>query len=224
MNLALQQLPETLKGKARAKVLAPDAAAALLALEKDTSGLVYSSLWHDATSSLWARRFRLGAPLPGYDPHGYGMALTLDGDTILAEKKIGYEDLLYLMKRRGWYCHRRDGKPKEQTSFEFNFLGENADEYSSLATFDPLSWDKPIEKKVHEKYLKDFALSPAMIQSALLSLGFFHGTVNGEYDAYMREGIVAFQRAWQLPETGTPNITLQRVLAFVSATVTISPG
>jgi hypothetical protein len=224
MNLTLQQLPEATRGKARAKLLAPEAAVALAALEKDTGGLLYHSLWHDAASTLLARRLRIGSHLPGYDPHGYGLALTLEGAAILESKKISYEDLLYLMKRRGWYCHRRDGKQTENTSFQFLFLGETADEYTKLATFDPLSWDKPIEQKIHDKYLKDFALSPAQVQSALLKMGFFHGTVDGNYDAYMREGIMAFQRAWQMSETGTPNMTLQRTLAFLSAEVSVISG
>ncbi len=221
MNLVLQQLPTTIKGKARAKLLAPDAALALLTLEKDSNGLIYTNLWHDATSSLLARRRRVGAHLPGYDPHGYGLALTLDGEAILEQTKISYEDLLYLMKRRGWYCYRKDGKQKETGAFEFFFLGDTADEYVKLATFDPLSWDKPIEQKIHDRYFKDFALSPAQVQSALLKMGYFHGTVDGDFEGYTREAIMAFQRAWMLPESGTPNLSLQRTIAFVTAEITI---
>jgi hypothetical protein len=225
MNLVLQQLSDDLKGPARSRFLAPEACAAFRLLEKDTDGLIYTDLWHDGTQSLLARRTRKTTNLPGYSPHNYGLALDLDLGQVLEQKKISYEDLLYVMKRRGWYSHRRDGKVDEAGSAHFNFLGDgDVDSYIELATFDPLSWERPIEKRIYEKHITDFSLSPAQIQSLLKKLGFFHGEVNGDYDIYFREAVMAFQRAWDLPDSGTPTTAFQRVLAFVAAEITILPG
>jgi hypothetical protein len=226
MNLVLQQLSPDLKGPARSKLLAPEAAVSLHVLEKDTDGkLIYVKLWNDATGTLMDRRTRVGNHLPGYDPHNYGLALNLDVPQILDQMKISYEDLLYVMKRRGWFCHRRDGSPDSPGSGHFNFIGDNnPDEYMKHATFDPVSWDTPIETRIHERYSSDFQLSPAQVQSALQQLGFFHGAANGEFDGYTREAILAFQRAWDLAESGTWNGALQRTLAFVSATISLVNG
>lgn len=226
MNLVLQQLSGDLKGSARHKLLAPEAAISLAVLEKDTDGrLVYTKFWHDAVCTLMDKRTRIGSHLPGYDPHNYGLALNLDVPVILEQMKITYEDLLYVMKRRGWFCHRRDGSQEGPGVGHFNFIGDgNPDEYLKYASFDPISWDTPIETKIHEKHLTEFQLSPAQVQSALQKMGFFHGPANGEFDGYTREAILAFQRAWDLPESGTWNGALQRTLAFVSAEVTIING
>ncbi len=226
MNLVLQQLSTDLKGPARHKLLAPEAAVSLNVLEKDTDGkLIYTRLWNDATSTLMDKRTRVGSYLPGYDPHNFGLALNLDIPAILDQMKISYEDLLYVMKRRGWFCHRRDGSSEGAGAGHFNFIGDNnPDEYMKYASLDPLSWETPIETKIHEKYITEFQLSPAQVQSGLHEMKFYHGIANGEFDGYTREAILAFQRAWDLPESGTWNGALQRTLAFVSATVTIISG
>lgn len=224
MNLVLQQLPEGLKGSARAKYLAPEAAASLKTLEKDTDGLLYTDLWHCATASLLNKRTRRGSHLPGYSPHNFGLAIDLDLEKVLEAKKITYEDLLWILKRRYWFCHRRDGAADMPGSEHFNYLGEAGEECLQQATFDPMSWDKPVEARIFEKHGPDFSLSPAQIQSLLKKLGFFHGEVDGNYDIYFREAVMAFQRAWDLSETGTPTMTTQRTLAFVSAEVSFVNG
>src|SRR4030067_628099 len=107
MKLVLQQV--NVRGPARMKFLASDAAVSLAALERDTGGLVYNDLWRDPVASLQARRTRKTSQLPGYTTHGYGLGVDLDLKTILQEKQIRYEDLLYIMKKRGWLWHRRGG-------------------------------------------------------------------------------------------------------------------
>lgn len=216
MNLVLQQLPESVKGSARAKMLAPDAAVKFLTLDPH---FTYSNIWHDATSTLLARRMKMSGHLPGYDPHNYGLAITFDKN---AGMPHGYRLMAAEMRDRGFYCHRQDSDGSHKPgAYTFYYLGDGAGEYSKLATQDPLSWDKPIERKIYDLYSKDFALSPAQVQSHLLALGFFHGTVDGNNDAYLREGIMAFQRAYQLEETGNMTPRLQRALAFVGANISI---
>jgi hypothetical protein len=224
MNLILQQLSEPLRGNVRAKLLLPEAARALNTLQQDAGGLIYKDMWRCATSSLMAKRVHKGAHLPGYSSHNFGLAVSIDVEEILNEKKITYEDLLYLMKKRGWYCHRRDGAKDQPGSGHFNFLGDDPDKYLSRATLDPMSWDRPAELRIYELYGTDFSLSPPQVQSLLKALGFFHGEVNGHIDLYSREAIMAFQRAWDLVPDGVPNITLQRVLTFVSADIQVQVG
>jgi hypothetical protein len=217
MKLVLQQLPSTLRGTARMKLLAPDAAESLLKLEKDTGGLVYADMWRDAVSSLLAKRTRRATQIPGYSSHNYGMGLDLDVKTILSEKKIRYEDLLHVMKKRGWYCHRRDGLDGQVDSDHFNFLGDAANQYLVKCTQDPITWDNAIEQRIFDKYQNDFQLSTKQAQELLAKIGFYAGESSGAGDLYTREAVMAFQRAWDLIENGLTDTTLCRVLAFVTA-------
>jgi hypothetical protein len=63
MKLVLHQLP-SVRGNVRMPYLAPEAAVALLAIEKDTDGLVYTDMWRDPTASLLARRTKKISQLP----------------------------------------------------------------------------------------------------------------------------------------------------------------
>lgn len=214
MKLALQQV--SVRGPARMKYLAVDAAAALNSLEKDTGGLVYIDMWRDPVDSLVARRTRKTSQIPGYSTHNYGLAIDLDLKTILDEKKIRYEDLLYLMKKRGWYCHRRDGEVSRPEAEHFNFLGDLAEKYLVKTTMDPTTWQRPAEERIYERYGKEFQLDIKTIQRLLSQINFYIGPFTGQLDPYTREGILAFQRAWDLVEDGTASPSLCRALSFVT--------
>lgn len=222
MKLALQQLPSTIRGAARMKFLAPDAATSLLQLEKDTGGLVYSDMWRDSVASLVTRRTRRSTLLPGYSSHNYGFGIDLDVKTILGEKKIRYEDLLYLLKKRGWVCHRRDGVEHAVNSDHFNFLGVTPGEYLVKCTMDPITWDYPAEDRIFDKYKTDFQLPTVAVQSLLKKIGFYMGEMSGSVDLYTREAVMAFQRAWDMIENGFIDANLCRVLAFVTADLEMS--
>jgi hypothetical protein len=215
MKLALQQL--AVRGPARMKYLAPDAAVALHAVERDTDGLIYFDMWRDPTASLLARRTRKGSQLPGYTTHGFGLAVDLDLLATLDEKKIRYEDLLYIMRKRGWYCHRRDGEANLPESEHFNFLGELAEKYLVKTTMDPTTWQRPAEERIYERYGCHFQVDLPGVQKLLERAGFYVGPQSGQLDAYTREAILAFQRAWDLIEDGTASMTLCRALVFVTA-------
>lgn len=217
MKLVLQQLPSSLRGEAKLKFLAPDAAGALLKVEKDTGGLIYTDLWRDPVASMVAKRTRRSTQLPGYSAHNFGMGMDLDVKTILAEKKILYEDLLYLLKKRGWYCHRRDGVENATDFDHFNFLGDTANQYLLKCTMDPVTWDYAVDDRITERYQADFQLSVKQVQTSLAGIGFYAGEPSGTIDLYTREAIMAFQRAWDLIENGLADATLCRVVAFVTS-------
>lgn len=218
MKLVLHQV-SGVKGNIRMPYLAPEAALALLALEKDTDGLVYTDMWRDPMASLLARRSRRFTQLPGYSTHNYGLAIDLDVKAILQQKKIRYEDLLRIMKKRGWYCHRKDGLENWPEADHFDYLGANAQTYLERATFDPASWDLPGEMKIWELYGKNFQLSVREVQEHLAKMHLFSGAFTGHSDPYTREAILAFQRAWDLTQTGMADISTCRVLIFVSAEI-----
>lgn len=224
MKLLLRQLPRTTKGTSRMPYLAPDAAIALEAIEKDTDGLIYTEMWRDPMSSLLVRRTKRTSLLPGYSPHNFGLAVDLDVKTILAEKKIRYEDLLRIMKKRGWVCHRRDGLENETDSDHFNFLGEYSAKYLTRCTMDPTTWGNAAELFIWERFGKDFQLELREVQLILTHLRFYTGTITGMKDMYTRESILAFQRAWDLIQSGSPDMTTCRVLAFVTAERELSPA
>src|SRR5688500_12568851 len=93
----------------RMRFLHPEAAESLVGLEGDTGGFVYSDIYRSAESSLAARRIKRGVQRPGYSGHNYGFSVDLDIEEIMRTKKILYRDIIHLMQKRGWYCHRRDG-------------------------------------------------------------------------------------------------------------------
>lgn len=199
------------------KYLAPDAAESLLKLEKDTGGLIYLDMWRDPVSSLVAKRTRRSSQIPGYSPHNYGLGFDIDLKRYLSEKKIRYEDLLYFLKKRGWFCHRRDGDEKAPGADHFNFLGEAPNQYLLKCTMDPVTWDNAAEEKIFERHQSAFRLSTEQVQTQLATIGFYAGEPTGTNDLYTREAVMAFQRAWDLIENGQIDMTLCRVVAFVTS-------
>jgi hypothetical protein len=223
MKLALQQLPATTRGPARMKYLASDAAAALLKVEEDTDGLIYTDFWRDGVASLVSLRLRKTSQLPSYSPHNYGLALDIDLVNVLKEKAITYETLLYIMKKRGWYCHRRDGRADQPEANHFNFLGEKGDSYLSKTTMDPATWGRPGEMRISEVYGDRFIIDTKTVQVLLARVGFYVGPTTGAVDMYTREAVMAFQRAWDLVVDGVLGIAFCRALAFVTAELDLSP-
>jgi hypothetical protein len=216
VKLILQQIT-SFRGNVRMPFLAPEAAVAFKTLENDTGGLVYTDMWRDPTASLLAKRMKRITQVPGYSPHNYGIAIDIDLKTVLQEKKIRYEDLLFLLKKRGWVCYRRDGEADKPGSEHFNFLGDDADRYLTKCTMDPITWGYAAETKILERFDSEFQLSAKDVQLKLAQLGLYTGIITGQLDMYTREAILAFQRAWDLNQTGSVDPSLCRVLAFVSS-------
>jgi Putative peptidoglycan binding domain len=217
MKLALQQLPASVRGPARMKCLIPQAAAALIALERDTDGLDYLDIYRDPIASLASRRIRKGSQLPGYSSHGYGISFDLDVKKILDDKKITYETLLYVLKKRGWFCHRRDGDGNGQEAEHFNYLGDQGERYLTRCTMDPITWNRPAEERIYELHGPSFQVDLPACQRLLAKAGLYHGEFTDTLDPYTREAIMAFQRTWDLVEDGMATTALCRVLVFVTA-------
>lgn len=221
MKILLKKIPN-LKGDIRRPFLSHEAALAIQTIEKDTDGLIYKDMWRDAVATMAARRIRKSGQIPGYSPHNYGLSVDLDVEALLEQKKIRYEDLLWLMKKRGWYCFRRDGVEGQTGYDHFDYLGESADYYLSKCNQDPATWGNAIEIKIWEFYGQNFQASTKEVQLQLSKIGFFKEPFTEHRDMYTREAIMAFQRAWDLIQSGSPDMTLCRVLAFVTADVSIS--
>ena len=225
MKLLLSKLPR-LRGIYDGKVptwalyLHPDAAASLLKLESDTGGLIYTSVWRSANGSLWAIKNKSGALPPGYSAHNYGLAIDLTVDQIMDQFGWSYAEVLDLMEKYGWYCHRRDGRKKFE-SWHFNYLGlpNEAENYLQLATSKSSTWKLPIERRVceqYEHYWKGMDLRD--VQTALKKLKFYMEKVDGLWGPYSREALQSFQRAYKMRETSRPGERDRRTLAFCTAT------
>jgi peptidoglycan hydrolase-like protein with peptidoglycan-binding domain len=222
MEILLRSLPSTVNGPARMKYVAPEAYDSLMLLERDTGGLVYTNFWWDAVATLEACRLRKTCAGVGLSLHNYGLAFDIDLRW-LDDKKVSYEDLLYLMKRRGWFSHRRDGDVTKPEAGHFNYLGDHSAKYLLKVTHDPTTWQLPAEERIFEKYGESFKLDTAGVQEHLSKLGFLHGPCHsGTMDTYTREGVRSFQRAYDLPDDGVASLSFCRVLVFVSASLTFS--
>ncbi len=235
MILKLVTIPGTVRGPndadykgqvpSRMRFLAPDVGPALMELEKDTGGYVYSDMWRSADASLQARRVKRGVQRPGYSPHGFGLAVDLDLYGIMKLYKVHYGDILDVMRAHGWYCHRRDGLgPDEMEAWHFNYLGNDAQKYLQHANInDHSTWASVVEARILERYGQDFVLSPTDIQNQLASLKIYGGDVDGNLSSGLcREAVMAFQRAWDLDVDGDAGIMTQRTLAFVTAARQVS--
>jgi len=209
----------------RMRFLAPDVGPALLQLNKDTGGYIYTDVWRSADSSLAARRVKRGVQRPAYSPHNYGFAVDLDLYGIMKKYHVKYPDIVEVMLAHDWYSHRRDGAgPDESESWHFNYLGPDHDKYMAKVDInDHATWSNAVEMRIIERYGSDFSLSPTQIQSLLAQLKMYGGEIDGNLSsALCREAVMAFQRAWDLAVDGDPGIMTQRTLAFVTAEKQIS--
>ena len=225
MKLILQQLPNVkFTGEIRTPYLSQEAAFSLVLVERDTGGLTYIDMWRDAVSSLVRRRTNINIPLPGYDPHNYGISVTLDIKASLKPKKLSYGDLIKNLERHDWFCKRRDAPECNYTDpggSQFNYLGKDHGRYLARANLDEKTWSMPSELYIWERYNDYFHLDTADVQQLLSNIGIYKGKISGERDNYTREAIMAFQRAWELIQSGAPDMTLCRVLSFVTAELKI---
>jgi peptidoglycan hydrolase-like protein with peptidoglycan-binding domain len=217
MLLLLQQLPpvagpdgDGYNGKfpTRALFMHPQAAAALLALEKATGGLVYTDIYRSPEAILQAYRMRPGTQPVAFSYHGFGGCVDLDVYPSLKRLGITYDGLLATMTAHGFHCHRRDGKQGSE-SWHFNYLGDHPEVPLALTTADHSTWARPAETMIQRWY--GGALKPS----------------DTDVDAMLRTAGVSdvrtFQRKWNLVVDGVAGPTTRRVLAFVTAVVQITP-
>jgi len=240
MKLLLKSLPE-LRGiymvrghpfrmPKRALKLHPDAATALLGLEAETGGLVYSDIYRSAEASLMARRRKRGVQPPGFSAHNYGLAVDLAIDDyvppgtngpkeqgVLSRLDCDYEKLRQYMAAYGWYCHRRDGK-RGFEDWHFNFLGHAPGRHLDEAK---RGWSRVAESVIQARYGSQLDINDVDLQKALAQLGMYHGEADGIIGPLSRSAVRAFERAWGLTEDGVPDDRMRRTLAFVSAQIEV---
>jgi hypothetical protein len=231
MELVLAELPESLRhytGKPVPKwmrVLHPTAAASLLQLEKDTGGLSYTDIWRSAEVSLNARATKQGVQPPGFSGHNFGFSIDLDIDGTLKLRKWTYAQLLVVMEKAGWYCHRRDGVMGKSECWHFNFFGPTPAPY--LLVIDPKkasTWSAGVEKRIVTEYGKELTLSSMQVQTALKTMKLYNGDIDGKFGPISRSALGVFQKGWGLVASGDPSDPrTQRTLAFVTATKKIVP-
>jgi hypothetical protein len=213
MILILQQLPQ-LAGPddddyrglvpQRFLYMLPEAAKALMLVEQDTGGLIYTDIFRSAESSLKAYQSKPGTQPPAYSYHNYGGCADVDVDRSLKKLGTNYEGLVEIMAARQFYCHRRDGNPTASESWHFNYLGDDADALLELTTTDHSTWARPAEAMIQKWYGPGFQLTADQV--ALL-IPIAHAT-----------DIRDFQRRWGLVVDGVAGPKTQRVLAYATAT------
>jgi len=238
MILLLAQLPNTIRSiyngpmPKRMRFLHPEAAISLLRMEKDLGGLIYSDMYRSAESSLEAMQRKAGVQPPAYSGHNYGFSVDVAVDQIMNEKGWDYERLLDEMIAHGWFCHRRDHE-RGMEDWHFNCLGPRSHGFASIGNHpadypylfeidDGRKWGAPVEKLIQDAYGDSFSLDSVELQISLSELGLYKGDIDGIIGPITMSALHAFQRAWELPET-SPNYRTQRTLAFVSATIQITP-
>jgi peptidoglycan hydrolase-like protein with peptidoglycan-binding domain len=226
MIIVLQQLPQLAGPQEdgyhglvpkRALYMRPEAAGELLALEKTTGGLVYTDILRSAASILQAYRGKVTpsgqhiAQPVAYSFHGYGGCVDVDIDACKKKLGVDYAGLITVMESHGFYCHRRDGAAGEgqSESWHFNYLGDDGPRLIAATTDKHATWSGPAEAMIQKWYGDQLALTDDQV-TALLPVA--HAT-----------DVKDFQRQWDLTVDGIAGPRTRRVLAFVTATMKITP-
>lgn len=220
MNLWLKELPNNLlyyNGKpvpAWMRFMEPGAADAVVRLEHESGGLVYTDIWRTAEVSLWAMRQKSGVQPPGFSGHNFGLSIDFAVDATL--KKLGwdYNKFLDFLENRNWFCHRRDRK-RGSEDWHFNYLpdGLNA---ALVNVSKPATWANPVEARILELYADQLKPEPKEEQLMLRELKLYSGDIDGLLGPASRRAAEQFRQKWGLPPAGQ-NEKYLRTLAFVTA-------
>ncbi len=218
MILLLQALPK-LEGPAsedygglvpdRMLYMRPEAAQALLLIEADTDGLIYTDVYRSPAEILQAYSTRPGTQPVAYSFHGYGGCVDVDVDATLKKLGTDYGGLITIMEARGFHCHRRDNESQKSESWHFNFLGADAPALLALTTDDHATWSQPAEAMIQKWYGPELRPSDQEVDAMLRQVGV--------------SDVRTFQRKWALVVDGVAGPVTRRVLAFVTATLQITP-
>jgi hypothetical protein len=206
----------------RFRYLEPEAAASLELLQHDFPNLAFSDIFRSPSESLVALRSKAGVQPPGYSGHNFGFSVDVAVDE--ATRGCSYSELLDRMASSGWHCHRRD-RARGPEDWHFNYFGfaTAADRYLVLAhEADPVTWARPIEALIEDRYGPSFRLSISEAQKALAMLRLYIGEIDGVFGPHTREAVIQFQLAWSLP-LGPLDARTIRVLDLVTAERKIVP-
>lgn len=206
------QLPE------RMRFLHPDAAASLARMAAGGRTHRCSDMLRTAESSLQAYAEKRGTLPPGYSAHNYGFSLDSAIDFMMATYHMSKPELDAHMDANGWVCHRVDHAVHESESWHYNYLGDpTSDEGKKYRALVKSSSAAAVEQKIQDYYGTSLVLNDAEVQACLQKLHMYSGTIDGKLGPLSKQALKAFQRAWNLDETGLLDIRVERTLAFVAA-------
>jgi hypothetical protein len=212
MKLVLQQMPNA-KGPLRHPYLIPEAVEALQEVEKEAGQLIYADMWRDPVTQLLTKRLRPESPGLGYNGHSFGIGV----DVVLGALQFPYDKLTKLMSRQGWYSYQKDGGVPKAGHGHFDFFGEKATRYLMKSSYDPNTWNLPVEEYIQEKFGEKFQVDLPEVQSLLVRIGYCRGPITKELDLYTREALLAFQRTWRLSESGQADPATCRALVLIAS-------
>jgi hypothetical protein len=206
-----------------AALLHPEAADAYMKLQQETGKrLRVSDMFRTPESSLDAMQRKAGVQPPGWSGHNFGFSIDVDVDRNLATfgmTKAQFDDL---MKRYGWYCHRKDSN-RGFEDWHYNYFGTNGAEKPWLdACASSRVTSAGVEARIVATYGSSFTLNSVQIQTLLQKLKLYGGALDGILGPRSRAAILAFERTWKLPEDGNPDPRMMRTLATVAADLSIS--
>lgn len=219
LNLVLRQLPDTTLGiygpdkntmPASMRRLHPLAAESF----QNLAGVLrISDAFRTPESSLHAMQIKRGVQPPGFSAHNFGFAIDVAlGDCL---KRLGMTKTKFdeAMAEYGWFCHRRDHN-RGMEDWHYN--------HGIEAFIDPkdTSTAPAVERLIQQTYGEQLRLSALEAQTLLKQMRYYQGDLDGEIGPRTEAAIGAFQKAWQVKESGLGRKT-QRVLAVVAAGVTL---
>jgi len=189
--------------------------------------VVITDLYRDPISSLEARKLgKRGVQRPGWSGHNFGISIDLDIDACLnrkfTEKKTTNKELVshsrdsfnnYLtflvwMADNGWTCHRSDGK-RGFEDWHFNCLGSR-NELTPYSSAGPQRW-------ISDHYADNFNLDEREAQTVLSNLGYYKGSIDGDWGPLSQAAMRAFERSLNLTEDGKLDAVSMRSLAVFTA-------
>lgn len=197
---------------ARMRFVHPSAASDFLVI---APYVVVSDLFRSPESSLAAVRAGRGAKAPGFSAHNFGLAVDIDVGAAMKKTRLKTKrDLDGWLSDNGWWCHRVDHQitPLKGESHHYNYLGRDFVLPPGAKSTAP-----SIEARIVALYGNDFLLCAKDLQWALRTLRLYAGEIDGDAGPLTREAVRAFQRTWNLPDTGKADAKTQRTLAYITS-------
>jgi hypothetical protein len=204
---------------ASAALLHPDAATAYLTVEA-ASGvrLRVSDIFRTPESSLLAMQQKRGVLAPGFSGHNFGFSIDIAVDDCLKRFSATKQQFDEMMETFGWYCHRKD-RARGFEDWHFNYFGTGSEAAPYLAACAQSTVTSAgVEAKMKAVYGENFTLSTTEMQTLLQKLKMYGGGIDGDFGPKSQAAVLAFERAWKLPEDGSPDPKMMRTLATVAAT------
>jgi hypothetical protein len=194
----------------RMRFLHPQASSAFLQI----NGVTLSDMFRSAEASLRAVKAKRGAKPPGFSGHNFGLSIDLDVRKTMKIFHMTKRDLDKWMEAHGWYCHRLDHMLKFE-SWHYNFLGPGTIISPKVRT--TMGY---IEARIQQYYGPQLVANMTddrLAQRQLQRLHLYSGDLDGSFGPLSREAMRAFQRTWNLPQTGRISAKAGRTLAYVAS-------